>query len=118
MRFSFQNWPIASSCLGKFALDSTGWNMSGSLWRCADAKTATNGRGFIEKPRVEPGRSRRAMQRRAAMLNRKGRVAPAGRWRRCARLRLVFVFEFRFYFRFGIIVDDDFVGLELVGVAG
>ena len=36
----------------------------------------------------------------------------------CAGSRLVFVFELGFYFRFGIFVDDDFVGLELVGVAG
>ena len=32
--------------------------------------------------------------------------------------RLVFVFELGFYFRFGVFVDDYFVGLELVGVAG
>src|SRR4051794_20102798 len=37
--------------------------------------------------------------------------------RRAAGGRSVFVFEFGFYFWFGVFVDDDFVGLELVGVA-
>jgi len=38
--------------------------------------------------------------------------------RESSHARLVFVFELGFYFRFGILVDNDFVGLELVGVAG